>query len=129
MVVLFDDECLLCNRTVQWLLCHDKHQTMCFASLHSKRAEAIRRRMNGEGNADTVLVVDKGRVYSSSRAIVQLLWTLGGGWRVVGVLLYLVPSCVRDACYRVIARNRYRWFGRGQSCVLLSDEERWRLLS
>lgn len=127
-VVLFDDECLLCSRSVQWLLRHDKLKTMRFASLRSTAAKEIIRHLDDGENADTVLVVDGGRVYSLSRAVVQIFWRLGAGWRIVGMLLYLVPACVRNTCYRMIARHRYGWFGRSDSCILPPDEERWRFL-
>jgi predicted DCC family thiol-disulfide oxidoreductase YuxK len=65
----------------------------------------------------TFLVVDRGRVLTESDAAIHVIAVLGGPWRAI-LLVRLIPKPWRDACYRFVARNRYRWFGRRAVCYL-----------
>ena len=76
---------------------------------------------------ETYLLVADGVAYTESDGYLRLARALGGRWRAAAVLR-LVPRFLRDAAYRFVARNRYRWFGRAEVCALLSPEQRERLL-
>ena len=74
-----------------------------------------------------MLLLSGGQLYSHSSAVLRIARGLGGGWAMVGVG-GLLPRTWRDALYRFIARNRYRWFGRQESCMLPTPELRARFL-
>lgn len=127
-VVLFDGVCNLCNASVQFILKRDVAGAFRFAALQS---EAGRRLLEGHGlPADalsTVVVVADGRAYTHSGAALRIARGLGGAWPALGAL-GVVPRFARDAAYRLVARNRYRWFGRRDECMLPTPELRARFL-
>jgi predicted DCC family thiol-disulfide oxidoreductase YuxK len=132
-IVLYDGVCGLCNRLVQFLLKRDKHDRFRFASLQSDFASALLNR-HGEDptDLDTVYVaVDYGqpaeRLLARSDATFYLLRQLGGIWNLVSVLRML-PKKLRDGAYRIVARNRYRVFGKHESCMLPEPKHRMKFL-
>ena len=147
-LVLYDGVCGLCNRLVQFILRRDPGGTFRFASLQSPLAERIlARRGVNPTNLDTVYVVVNSdepdeQLLPRSDAVVFILRRLGEAavpaqatptpgssfWRATGLLLQLVPRKVRDWAYRVVARSRYRIFGRYDACPLPSEDTRWRFL-
>lgn len=118
MVLAFDGICVLCNGFVRFLIRHDPSEQFHFASSTSAAGSAI---FAAEGqdpdNPVSVVLVDGERRYIESDAIIRALIALGGIWR-VAALARIVPRPLRDAGYRFVARNRYRWFGRLDSCPL-----------
>ena len=74
------------------------------------------------------LLVEDGRAWTDTDAIVQVLRGLGGGWRVAAAAFGLFPRSMRDRLYRVLARNRYRWFGRREHCLLPTPRQAVRFL-
>lgn len=118
MVLAFDGICVLCNGFVRFLIRHDPSERFHFASSTSAAGSAI---FAAEGqdpdNPVSVVLVDGERRYVESDAIIRALIALGGIWR-VAALARIVPRPLRDAGYRFVARNRYRWFGRLDSCPL-----------
>lgn len=117
-VVVFDGVCRLCSRWVQFLLRHDRHGRIRFAPMQGNAGRALLQQ-HGLDPDDPLsfLWVEAGRGYRDSDAILRIVDGFGGGWRLLRVLR-LVPRPLRDACYRLIARNRYRWFGRRDTCLL-----------
>jgi predicted DCC family thiol-disulfide oxidoreductase YuxK len=118
VIVVFDAKCLLCNGWVQFLLRHDRRATFQFASI---QGETGRRLLSEQGlevdGLQTLLLVDGGRAWQHTAAIFRVLGALGWPWRLAWVG-WLVPSFVRDPLYRLVARNRYRVFGRTEACML-----------
>lgn len=130
-VVLFDGVCNLCNASVNFLLDRDRHQRLTFASLQSDAAKALlaaRDVSAPEGDPESVLLVEGGRVWSHSDAILRLSRHLPIPWR-WGAVFLIVPRPLRDSVYRWIARNRYRWFGRSEVCRVPTPALRARFLS
>jgi predicted DCC family thiol-disulfide oxidoreductase YuxK len=122
MIVVFDAKCLLCSAWVKFLLKHDKRGTFRFASIQSKAgADLLARAGLQVTTLETLLLVDGTRTYQHTAAILRILHQLGFPWRLAWVG-WLVPSFIRDAVYRWIARNRYRIFGRSDSCFLPGKE-------
>jgi len=121
--VLYDGICGLCNRLVQFLLKRDVRDRFRFASLQSDFAESLLRRHGIDGiDLDTVyVVVDHGlgneRLLARSDAVLHVLGELGGVWS-VSRLGRMVPRLVRNGIYDLVARNRYRIFGKYDSCLL-----------
>jgi predicted DCC family thiol-disulfide oxidoreductase YuxK len=133
-ILLYDGVCRLCNRLNQFVLRHDPEGLFRFASLQSPLAEGI---LNRHGfntrDLDTVYVVlnynrANESLLSRSDAIASVLGQLGGIWRLAGILIGWLPRWFRDWVYRVVARNRYRIFGRSDMCILPSPENRSRFL-
>jgi predicted DCC family thiol-disulfide oxidoreductase YuxK len=151
-VVLFDGVCHLCNRTVDFLIRHDRRRRLRFASLQSEtgnrllearargRADEEREagRAGGAGRAgagspgprtyQTVVFVDGDRVHERSSGALRIVGALGWPWRLAMGFL-LVPRPLRDLAYDWVARNRYRWFGQRRTCRLPGPEERGRFLA
>ena len=127
-VVLFDGVCNLCNGSVQFIVRHDPAGRFRFASLQSEAGRALLRR-HGLDPADlfSVILVEGGRAYSRSDAALRVAGGLSGGWRAVGALR-VVPRPLRDLVYGWVARNRYRWFGRQDACMIPTPELRTRFL-
>jgi predicted DCC family thiol-disulfide oxidoreductase YuxK len=133
-VLLYDGYCGLCDRLVHFLLRQDSHGRLRFAPLQGSIARRVLRTPEHEtADPDTVLVVvDFGspnqRVLARSRAVLYALSTLGGVWGMFAAAGRLVPVRLADALYRLIARNRYRIFGRYDTCPLPRPEWRERFL-
>jgi len=131
--VLYDGVCGLCNRLNQFLLKRDTHDRLRFASLQSGLAASLLKRHGADPrDLDTVYVVlDYGqpgeRLLARSDAILYLVTQLDGIWKWarVGCLL---PKVLRDGIYKVVARNRYRVFGKHDSCMLPDPKHRHKFL-
>ena len=138
LLVIFDGHCGLCNSLVRWLLRHDKLDRLRFVTSESEKvAELLMRRgfavLDPAAGPGTILVVrDTGcpeeRVLVRSDAVVALLNELPRPWPVAATILKLIPRALRDFGYRLIARWRYRIWGRLESCPLPTTEERARFL-
>ncbi|GAB3837293.1 thiol-disulfide oxidoreductase DCC family protein [Hymenobacter jeollabukensis] len=128
-VILFDGVCNLCHGLVQFIIQRDPHARFRFASLQS--AEGQRLMPGGVNpdpdNPDSVVLIEDGRAYTHSTAILRILRRLGGGWALLAVA-GLLPRSLRDAAYRFVARNRYRWFGKQTECWLPTPELKARFL-
>jgi predicted DCC family thiol-disulfide oxidoreductase YuxK len=129
-IILYDGVCGLCNRLVQFILIHDSRDRFRFASLQSDfAAQLLQRYGAAPGDLDTMYVVldhelAGERLVSRSEAGVLVLRELGGGWATLGVMLRLLPAWLRNWGYNLIARNRYRIFGKYDSCPLPSEKDR-----
>lgn len=132
-VVLYDGVCGLCNGLVQFILKRDVENRFRFASLQSDFAATLLQRHGADSRElDTFyVVIDYGqpreRVLMRSDAILHVVNTLGGIWKLAGVGRIL-PKVLRDGMYKVVARNRYRVFGKHESCMLPSPEHRAKFL-
>jgi predicted DCC family thiol-disulfide oxidoreductase YuxK len=133
-IILYDGVCGLCNRLVQFLLKHDKHGRLRFAALQSDFADKVLRRHGIDPkDLDTVHVVENydqpnERVLQRSDAILRAGRELGGLWGAFSSIARVVPRPVRDLVYRFVATNRYRVFGRYDTCMLPDPNQRSRFL-
>ena len=128
-VLVFDGVCVLCNRSVRFVLEQDRARRFRFAvsASASGRELMIRHGIDPDAPA-SVLLVEDGRAFVESAAVLRVLASLGSGWRVVAALLRCVPASLRDRGYRFVAQRRYRWFGRHEICPLPSPEDAGRFL-
>ncbi|MER1999901.1 MAG: DCC1-like thiol-disulfide oxidoreductase family protein [Lysinibacillus sp.] len=122
LVLLFDDDCLVCNRSVQFLLERDGGALM-FAALQGEYGKKIVAE-HGLQHIDSVVFVENGHVYTHSTAVLRALRYVPK-WRVLS-LLRIIPKSFRDIVYKYIARNRHRV--PLQQCMLLTREQRTRFL-
>lgn len=126
--ILFDGVCNLCNGSIQFILKRDPESRFRFASLQSESG----RRLVAENGLDpdvlsSVILIEDGKVYRESTAALRIARHMSGAWKLLRVLV-LIPRPIRDAVYRMIARNRYRWFGKSETCWLPTPELRARFL-
>jgi predicted DCC family thiol-disulfide oxidoreductase YuxK len=133
-IILYDGVCGLCNGLVQFLLKHDKDGRLRFASLQSDFAEKVLRRHGFDAkDLDTVHVVENydqpgERVLQRSDAILRAGRELGGFWSASSSVARIVPRALRDLVYRLVATNRYRVFGKYDTCMLPDPSQRSRFL-
>ena len=130
-VVLFDGVCNLCNGSVQFILDHDRTKQLRFASLQSDGGRALLASYGvrvPEGDPDTILVIESVRVYACSSAVLRIVRHMTFPFWLARAFV-IVPRPVRDFFYRVVARNRYRWFGRTNECRIPTPELRARLVT
>jgi predicted DCC family thiol-disulfide oxidoreductase YuxK len=127
-IVLFDGVCNLCSTSVQFILQRDPAGRFRFASLQSDLAQRLLTEHGLDPKAlDSVVVVDGDRLYRESDAALRIARDLKGAWKALTVFR-VIPRPVRDWAYRLIARNRYRWFGKSETCWLPTPELRGRFL-
>ena len=135
-IVFFDGVCGLCNGFVDFLLARDSRRLFLFAPLQGETAGRLihdEHHRPGERNRpsrllDSVVLLEEGIEYRNSTAVVRILHRLGGGWRIVSGLLWVIPRPIRDAGYRLVAVSRYRLFGKKETCRLPTAAERERFL-
>lgn len=132
-VLLYDGVCGFCNKTVQMILARDRRGTMRFAALQSEYGRSVIERHPELRDDDSVVYVEGTpesggeRVYVRSDAALRVLKYLGGLWKLL-LAGYILPKPVRDFFYDLLARNRYRLFGKYESCILPPPEVRSRFL-
>lgn len=115
-IIFFDGVCNLCNASVQFVIAHDKKDQFSFTALQGELAKAVLPKFNVDLNKlNTVLLLADGKLYTKSSAALKIAQKLDGAWP----LLYgfiVIPKFIRDWFYNLIAKNRYRWWGREESC-------------
>lgn len=128
-LLLFDGVCNLCNRSVQFVIRHDKGKIFLFAPLQGKSARRVLSELGVTSvlpeQGGSVFLIYKGKLYSRSDAVLETLRLLGWGWTAVA---RIIPKGFRDSIYDWIARNRYRWFGRREACMVPTPELKARFL-
>lgn len=138
LLVIFDGQCVLCNRAVRWLIARDRRDQLRFAASESPQAAEMLKRQVEAGASEpappaTILVLRNAgaageQLLGRSDAIVALLAELPGPWPTVGAVLGLIPRTLRDLGYMIVARWRYKIWGRLESCPLPMGEERDRFV-
>lgn len=126
-VLYFDGVCGLCNRTVDFVLRYDRRGAIRFAPLQGRSA-AEHLTISDVRQLGSVVFSCNDRLWRRSSAIVRLLRAMGGCWPCLGWLLWLIPRPLRDLAYLLIASNRYRLFGKKETCRLPTPAERARFL-
>lgn len=123
-IVLFDGVCGLCHGLVRLLVRIDRDRVLRYAPLQGDTAALLRSLYPQIPNdIDTAVLVEDGVVYLRSRAVIATCRGLGWPWRALSVLSWL-PSFVTDAVYRLVARVRYRVFGKLDACAIPAPEQR-----
>jgi predicted DCC family thiol-disulfide oxidoreductase YuxK len=126
-ILFFDGVCGLCNKAVDFVLVRDRQGSIKFAPLQGDTARQLLSPRDLE-KLDTMILWVEGRAYRKSAAAVRILWRLSPGWQVLGTLLWLIPLPVRNLGYSLVARNRYRIFGKRETCRFPTAEEKLRFL-
>lgn len=127
-VLLFDGVCNLCNGFVQFMLKRDKQGVFKFASLQSAEGRALLLKYGLDpDNLSTVVLIEDGQAYTQSDVPLRVAPRLQGFWGWMSMFKY-VPRSWRNAIYNWIAANRYRWFGKQESCMMPRPEWKERFL-
>ena len=119
MIVFFDGVCNLCQGSVRYLIKHDKKGVLKFASLQGNYAKDFVNETKIQ-SMQSILFFDGKMLYKKSTAVLKLSRLLGG-WHQLLLLGYILPRFVRDWIYNIVAKNRYRWFGKKNQCMLPSE--------
>jgi predicted DCC family thiol-disulfide oxidoreductase YuxK len=128
-IILFDGVCNLCNGAVRFIIERDPRARFAFAPLQSAAARAVLEKHGAPTPLpDSMVLIEGGRVYVRSAAVLRIARGLRFPWR-LACALAAVPRPLRDWAYRLIARSRYRWFGKSESCMVPTPELRARFLS
>lgn len=128
-IIVFDAKCVLCCANAQFVIKRDHAAVFRFAAMQSSVGRTILEKGGLDPDDPVSLVVQvRGRFLKDSDAVLYIYSRLGGAWAVVSAALRTVPAAVRDPVYRMIARNRYRWFGRRETCWVPRSGDRERLL-
>jgi predicted DCC family thiol-disulfide oxidoreductase YuxK len=116
MVVFFDGVCNLCQHSVRYLLKYDKKKVLKFTSLQGTYAKKT---LNAEHlkNLESLLFYNKTTLYKKSDAVLELCKVLGG-WHKLFLVGYLLPKFLRNSLYSWVSKNRYRWFGHQEQCMV-----------
>ncbi len=125
-IVFFDGVCGLCNRFVNFLMRKDKKGKLRFATLQGKTAAELIA-IKGKINMDTIILYDNGKFFYRSTAALKLFTTIGGPWKLMGVF-FIVPPFLRNFVYDIIARNRYKWYGKRDACRVPTSDEKGKFL-
>jgi len=128
-LLLFDGLCHLCSGSVQWVLEHDHLGLIHFVSIQSAIGQSLYRQHGFDPNQPhSMLLITPAGIFTKSDAAVELS-SLIGGWYACLTIGRLIPKPFRDALYDLIAQNRYRWFGKHETCWLPKPEWKSRFLS
>jgi predicted DCC family thiol-disulfide oxidoreductase YuxK len=128
VVVLFDGVCNFCDGTVNFIIAHDPHAYFRFAALQSHAALPFLERCAPAARAtDSLLLVEGDKCYTRSTAALRIARRLRSPWFLLYGLI-VVPRPIRDALYDWFARNRYRWFGKRDECLVPDTDMRRRFL-
>ena len=128
-VVIFDGICNLCAHSVQFILRHEARPQILFASLQSDPGARLLRQFNfNPDDAKTFVLISGGKAYVKSTAAIRVAHQFRGAWRLLAIV-WIVPRPMRDYLYGVVARNRYRWFGQLETCMVPTPELVSRFLS
>lgn len=127
-IIYFDGICNYCNSIVQFIIRRDKSKKFKFAALQSTYGQLFLKKNNfNSTDFDTIIYQEEDKIYIKSDAALRIAWSLCGGWKYFYYLIYL-PKFIRNGIYDLIANNRYRIFGKRESCMLPSEDERARFL-
>lgn len=126
-IILFDGECNFCDKSVLFIIKRDKQAYFSFASLNSKIGKQLLKKYNVPKEVNSLIVIEDGHIFTKSSAVLQICRHLSDGWKFFTIFSFL-PKRVRDSLYEFIAKNRYKWFGKNDSCILPTPDVRNRFL-
>jgi predicted DCC family thiol-disulfide oxidoreductase YuxK len=129
-IILFDGICNLCNSSVQFIIKHDKRDIFRFVSLQSELGIQILKHIGIQNqNIDSIILYEPGiAYYYKSSAVLQIAKGLKGLFRTL-IILDLIPNGFRNIIYDFIARNRYKWYGKQESCMIPTEELKAKFLA
>lgn len=127
-VILFDGVCNFCNGAVNFVIKKDKHKTIRFAALQSETGKTLLHQFGlPENDLRSFLLIENGKLYNRSTAVLRVCRHLKGLWPLCYGFI-IVPAFIRNAVYDLVARNRYKWFGQKEECMIPTPDIKARFL-
>lgn len=127
-IILFDGICNFCNGAVNFTIKRDKHKLIRFAPLQSEAGRQLTAQYSlPENDMRSFLFIENGKVYNRSTAALRVCRYLKGLWPLMYAFI-IVPAFIRNAVYDFIARNRYKWFGQKDECMIPAPDVKARFL-
>lgn len=127
-VILFDGICNFCNFWVNFAIKHDPKKRIKFAPFQSNAGQQLLNQQHiAIESINSVILIENGKVFTQSSAALRICKYLSGLWKIFYGLL-IIPKFLRDFFYNIIARHRYRWFGKKENCMVPTPEVRERFL-
>jgi len=122
-IILFDGVCNLCNRSIQFIIKRDKKDEFRFATLQGDIGrQLVQERNIDTSRVDSIILIEPGvAFYTKSTAALKIGASFGGFWKIINVL-NLIPRQLRDIVYDLVAKYRYRWFGKKEQCMVPTSE-------
>lgn len=122
-IILFDGVCNLCNSSVQFVIQHDKKDVFRFVALQSELGQEILKHIGvNPKKIDSIILYDPGvAYYYKSKAALEIAKNLGGFWH-FGTIFRIIPTGISNQLYDYIAKNRYKWYGKKESCMIPTAE-------
>jgi predicted DCC family thiol-disulfide oxidoreductase YuxK len=127
-IILFDGVCNFCNSSVNFIIDRDKNDYFRFASLQSEHGKEILNKFGFDStNLTTIILAEREKYYNKSTAALRIAGRLRFPWNCFKIFL-LIPPFIRNPIYDIIARNRYKWFGKLDACRIPTESERKKFL-
>jgi len=127
-IILFDGICNLCNSSVNFIIKNDAKEHFLFASLQSDAAKEILLHLPSNNlNLNSIVLIENGNFYEKSTAALRISKHLNGGYKALYAFI-IVPKLIRDWVYNLIAKNRYKWFGKKEHCMIPTEELQYRFI-
>ncbi|NWQ42702.1 thiol-disulfide oxidoreductase DCC family protein [Bacillus sp. EB106-08-02-XG196] len=126
-IILFDGVCNFCNSGVQFIIKRDSNFHFKFASLQSETGQMLLNKYGISNKIDSMIVIENEKVYIKSSAALRISKYLDGNWKYLTIFKFL-PTFFRDFLYDILAKNRYKWFGKMDTCMLPALEMKKRFL-
>lgn len=121
-IILFDGVCNLCNGVVTYIIKRDKKNVFKFAALQSEIGAQLIAKFNIDTEkVDSIILIDGEKQYEKSSAALHIAKHLSGAYPLLFGFM-VVPRFIRDSVYDYVARNRYKWFGKKESCMIPTAE-------
>ncbi|MEQ8909059.1 MAG: thiol-disulfide oxidoreductase DCC family protein [Vicingaceae bacterium] len=132
-LILFDGVCNLCNGAVNFIIDRDPNKVFLFAPLQAEESKEIlntnpKASSHDLNEMNSILLIENEKIYQKSTAALRIAKSLSGLWPILYSFI-IIPRFLRDPIYAFIAQNRYRWFGKKESCRLPTDDLKSRFLS
>lgn len=126
-IILFDGVCNLCSSSVQFILKRDPDGYFQFASLQGETGQRLLAKYGLPEDVNSIVLIQNQKAYIKSSAVLQVCRHLSGYWKLL-TIFRMIPRAIRDFLYDWIAKNRYNWFGKKDSCLLPSPQWKQRFL-
>jgi predicted DCC family thiol-disulfide oxidoreductase YuxK len=127
-IILFDGVCNLCNSSVNFIIDRDPGNKFRFASLQSEAGQTLLKKYNLPTESfSTITLIQNDKIYTRSTAVLKIVREFPGAWKLLYIFI-AIPKPIRDFLYNIVANNRYKWFGKKDSCRLPTPELRAKFL-
>lgn len=126
-IILFDGHCHFCSSTVQFIVKRDPNAHFKFAPLQSDVGKKLKKALHIPASDDSFILIQQNQHDTQSTAALKVAKYLSGGWKLFYIFI-IIPRPIRNFIYRIIAKNRYKWFGKRDACFIPTEEIRQRFL-